>query len=188
LRALDATTGSKIFDESSHLFAIIQRASSPSRVNPDQYLKHAMQPQPHRVKPISQWSPNLSVGNAKLDEQHITLLELGRDLLRLLETNNTTNDQVHGTLEDIVRLSRLHDALEESILEANGCPALAEHKAEHLAARSQLATLLADVSRAAIDKPVLVGLIADWMGHHISENDLPVKDYLRHVPQTRAAG
>jgi hemerythrin-like metal-binding protein len=128
------------------------------------------------------------VGNAKLDEQHITLLELGRDLMRLLESNTATPHQIHGALEDIVRQSKLHDALEESILEANGCPTLAEHKRVHQAARSQLATLLADVARSTIDRPVLSGLIADWMGHHISENDLPVKDYLKHVPKARAAG
>jgi len=26
-------------------------------------------------------------------------------------------------------------------------------------------------------------LIADWMGHHISENDLPVKDYMKQTPK-----
>lgn len=140
-----------------------------------------------RVKPIPKWSPELSVGNAKLDEQHITLLELGRDLMRLLETDSATQQQIHGALEDIARQSRLHDAMEESILEANGCPTLAEHKAVHQAARSQLANLLADVARNTVNRPVLSGVIADWMGHHISENDLPVKDYMKHVPAARTA-
>lgn len=151
-----------------------------------------MQPKPspkqQRVKPIPKWSASLSVGNAKLDEQHITLLELGRDLMRLLETDSTTQHQIHGALEDIARQSRLHDALEESILEANGCPTLAEHKQVHQTAQDQLATLLADVARNTVDRPVLSGVIADWMGHHISENDLPVKDYLKHVPKARAVG
>ena len=152
---------------------------------------NAMQPKnpskQHRAKPIPKWSPSLSVGNAKLDEQHITLLELGRDLMRLLETDAASPHQIHGALEDIVRQSRLHDTLEESILKANGCPTLVEHKLVHHAARSQLANLLSDVVRGTVEKPVLSGLIADWMGHHISENDLPVKDYLKHVPRTRAA-
>jgi hemerythrin-like metal-binding protein len=156
-------------------------------VNTQQFLMNAMQPQftpkQHRVKPIPKWSPSLSVGNAKLDEQHITLLELGRDLMRLLETATATPHQIHGALEDIVRQSRQHDSLEESILEANGCPTLAEHKLVHQAARSQLATLLADAARSALDRPVLSGLIADWMGHHISENDLPVKDYMKQTPK-----
>lgn len=145
-------------------------------------------PKLHREKTIPQWSPSLSVGNAKLDEQHITLLELGRDLMRLLNTDRATNAQIHGALEDIVRLSQLHDTLEESILEANACPTLAEHQLVHQKARSQLSTLLHDVSRSTLDRPVLSGLIADWMSHHISENDIPVKDYLKHTPKPRAAG
>lgn len=127
------------------------------------------------------------MGNAKLDEQHITLLELGRDLMRLLETKAPTNVQIHGVLEDIVKLTRVHDALEEKILEANGCPTLAEHKAVHLSARNHLTNLLSDVSRNHLDKAVLVQLISDWMDHHIHENDLPVKGYLKHVPQPPAA-
>ena len=141
----------------------------------------------HPVKPIPKWSSHLSVGNAKLDEQHITLLELGRNLMLLLETDTATPDQIHGALEDIVRQSRLHDALEESILAANGCPTLAEHIRVHQAARNQLDTLLEEVARSIVNKTVLSGLIADWMGHHISENDLPVKDYMKHTPKARAA-
>lgn len=145
-------------------------------------------PKQRGIKPIPKWSASLSVGNAKLDEQHITLLELGRDLMRLLANETTTHRQIHGALEDIAKLSQLHDALEESILEANGCPTLAEHKVVHQTAREQLAILLADVARDTVDKPALNSLIADWMGHHISENDLPVKDYMKHVPRARAAG
>jgi len=153
---------------------------------------NAMQPKrTPNLKPgntVPQWSPGLSVGNAKLDEQHITLLELGRDLMRLLDTKTATNVQIHGTLEDIVRLSRLHDALEESILAANGCPTLSEHKAVHLTARNQLANLLADVSHSTVNRACLSSVIADWMAHHISENDMPVKHYLKNLPQARAAG
>lgn len=141
----------------------------------------------HRIKPIPQWSASLSVGNAKLDEQHITLLELGRDLMRLLDSGSSTEGLIHGALADIARQSRLHDALEECILDANRCPTLAEHKAVHQTARAQLAKLLSDVSRGAVAQSVLSGLIADWMAHHIIETDLPVKGYMKHTPKARAA-
>ena len=107
--------------------------------------------------------------------------------MRLLDTGTATDAQIHGALEDIVRLSRLHDTLEESILKVNGCPTLAEHKVAHQSARSQLANLLDDVSRSIVNRTVLSGLIADWMDHHISENDLPVKNYMKQTPPARAA-
>jgi hemerythrin-like metal-binding protein len=149
-------------------------------------MQNEHQPTPQHGKPIPQWTASLSVGNAKLDEQHITLLELGRDLVRLLDTDAATDGQILGSLEDIVRLSRVHDALEESILEANRCPSLAEHKLAHQTAQTQLATLLSDGSRSALERAALNRWVADWMGHHISENDLPVKNYLKHVPGARA--
>lgn len=118
-----------------------------------------MQPKHHpklyRGNPIPPWSSNLSAGNAKLDEQHITLLELGRDLMRLLETN--------------------------------GCPTLSKHQVVHQTARNQLANLLSDVLRGVLDRAALSRLIAGWMRHHISENDLPVKDYMKHTPLACAA-
>lgn len=154
------------------------------------FLTNAMQPKDtppsNRRKPIPNWSASLSVGNAKLDEQHITLLELGRNLMHLLDNARTTDPQIHGALEDMVKLSRLHDALEESILEANSCPSLSEHRAAHRAAQNQLANVLSDASHGEVGRAALNGLIADWMSHHISENDLPVKVYLKHVPWPRA--
>jgi hemerythrin-like metal-binding protein len=128
---------------------------------------------------IPLWTPYLSVGNAKLDEQHITLLVLGQNLLRLLEMDQLRNDQIQCLLNDIAGLVSAHDALEESVLEENGCPTLAEHKATHDVARAKLASLISDVSKNSLDKAALSREIADWREHHIRENDLPVKKYLK---------
>lgn len=144
----------------------------------------------HRLKPNTQipvWVSSLSVGNAKLDEQHITLLELGRNLLGMLETVQSRNDQIHSMLEDIVGLSRKHEALEEKVLEENGCPTLSEHKLAHEVARARLTDSLSDASRNIIDKAVLTRVIIDWMCHHISEDVLPVKEYMKMKAAVKAA-
>jgi hemerythrin-like metal-binding protein len=125
------------------------------------------------------WTPYLSVGNAKLDEQHITLLVLGQNLLRLLEMDRLRNEQIQCLLNDIAGLVGVHDALEESVLEENGCPTLAEHKATHEVSRAKLAGLISDASNNSLDKADLAREIADWKEHHIRENDLPVKQYMK---------
>jgi hemerythrin-like metal-binding protein len=135
---------------------------------------------------IPVWASSLSVGNAKLDEQHITLLELGRNLLSLLETVQYRHDQIHWVLNDIVGLSRKHEAFEEEVLEENGCPTLSEHKLAHEVARARLSNLLSDASHNFIDKAVLTRVIVDWMCHHISEDDLPVKKYMKMTPSVKA--
>lgn len=103
----------------------------------------------------------------------------GRDLCRFVV--------VHGTLMcflmfdgySIVFSRRFNDVTAH----AASCPTLSEHQVMHQTARNQLANLLSDVSRSVVDRAVLSRLIADWMRHHISENDLPVKDYMKHTPQ-----
>ena len=135
---------------------------------------------------IPKWSPKLSVGNAKLDEQHITLLQLGRRLLSLVETAPYPKDQVRVALLDMVDLSCKHDALEEQILEDNACPTLSEHKLEHKAYRDALTGFLSGASHNILDATVLVRVITEWMSHHISENDLPVREYLKMRPKAKA--
>jgi hemerythrin-like metal-binding protein len=137
---------------------------------------------------IPKWSPSLSVGNAKLDEQHITLLQLGRRLLALVETAPYPKDQVRVALLDMVNLSCKHDALEERILEDNSCPTLSEHKLVHKASRVVLNDLLLDASHNILDATVLAHAITELMSHHISENDLPVREYLKMRPKAKAGG
>jgi hemerythrin-like metal-binding protein len=128
------------------------------------------------------WTPYLSVGNAKLDEQHITLLVLGQNLLRLLQMDRLRNDQILCLLNDIAGLVSAHDALEESVLEENGCPTLAEHKATHEVSRAKLASLISDASNESLNRADLAREIADWKEHHIRETDLPVKQYMKTNP------
>jgi hemerythrin len=77
----------------------------------------------------------------------------------------------------------VHDALEESVLEENGCPTLAQHKATHEVARTKLASLIADAANNRIDRAALTREIADWREHHIRENDLPVKQFMKSNPR-----
>jgi len=132
--------------------------------------------------PIPVWEPSLSVRNAKLDEQHITLLALGTYLIILIETHPSSNEQIRVVLKDIVSLSREHDAIEEDVLEENGCPSLAEHKMAHETARPELNDLLHDASHNFVDKAVLTRVITEWRSNHISEYDLPVKEYMKMKP------
>jgi hemerythrin-like metal-binding protein len=133
--------------------------------------------QPRTAIPV--WTPSQSVANAELDEQHITLLELGRNLVHLLDRGPAKGDEVFLALKDITQLSLAHDQAEEWTLAQNGCPTLAEHRRAHDMARLRLTELLADVSRGVVNQVVLRQMLADWMTHHIGENDLPVKQYLR---------
>jgi hemerythrin-like metal-binding protein len=136
---------------------------------------------------IPKWSPSLSLGNPELDAQHIALLEFGRHLLSLVKTAPYPKDQVRLAFQDLIDLSRKHDELEERILEANACPTLSEHKLAHETSRVVLTDLLLHAPHNKLDATVLAHAVADWMSNHISENDLPVKEYLKLRPKANSA-
>jgi hemerythrin len=133
--------------------------------------------------PIPDWTPSLSVGNAKLDEQHLTLLEIARHLLSLLDKQAPHNEEIHIVLKDFAGLSREHDATEEKILEENECPSLAEHKMAHAAARAALDEMLLSASQNLLDKAILVRALGEWKIHHICECDLPLSMYMKAKPR-----
>jgi hemerythrin-like metal-binding protein len=127
---------------------------------------------------IAQWRPIASVGNPKLDEQHIVLLELGRTLLVSLETHGAKSPHLQDLLSDIANQFQWHIVLEEQILEANACPTLIEHRLEHKRSIETFLKLLADASQGRCDQTTVAKVINDWMTHHIIENDLPSARYL----------
>lgn len=131
---------------------------------------------------IPKWFPIASVGNPKIDEQHIVLLELGRNLLASLETNSAISLHIHDILSDIVNQFQERIVLEERILQANACPTLDEHRLEHRKSIESFTSLLSDASQGRCERATVVKVINDWMNHHILENDLPVARYMGSVP------
>jgi hemerythrin-like metal-binding protein len=127
---------------------------------------------------IPKWLPTASVGNPKLDEQHIVLLELGRSLLAALATRSANSLLVRDILSDIVNQFQEHIVLEEQTLEVNACPTLDEHRVEHQNSINRFAKLLGDASQGQCESSTVVEVIKDWTNHHIFENDLPVTRYM----------
>jgi hemerythrin len=130
------------------------------------------------VSSIPKWLPIATVGNPKLDEQHIVLLELGRNLLVSLETDSANSLTIRDILLDIVNQFQRHILLEEQTLEANACPTLEEHRLEHQKSMASFSRLLLDASQGLCERSTVVEVINEWMTHHIFENDLPVTQYL----------
>lgn len=129
---------------------------------------------------ILHWSPALSVGNADLDAQHIILLEIGREMLELLDRGGAAQQRLWSLLNDFFVISSHHDALEESILAENDCPSLPEHRAAHSQAKAHIHAALCEAAEQRLNHAHLRQALMDWMSHHLSEMDLKVKPFLRH--------
>lgn len=129
---------------------------------------------PHRPA----WSHALSVRNARLDEQHIIMMELSNELLELLRDASSTDAAIVKVLTEFADYARRHDALEEGLLEANACPTLKAHRAVHRASEAELSGWLTAAATQMLDRKALAACFESWMAHHLTETDMPVKGYL----------
>jgi hemerythrin-like metal-binding protein len=129
------------------------------------------------------WHPGFCVRNPELDAQHIVLLELGRELLRVIELVSNGDEHLLVLLRDIAEVARQHHEDEDEVLAANACPTRTSIAAAHAAAQEMLDGMIADVLQKSADLGVIAQQISGWMHIHIHETDMPVRAFLRQ-PRT----
>ena len=127
------------------------------------------------------WDPSMSVGNAELDEQHKLLLALNQRAADLLNDKAGAHirREFRHLLNEIVDLAEVHFAAEERILALNGCPNLAEHKAEHYQFIELLAELIYQSMLKELKNKRLARLLSDYIEHHLRETDMSCREYMR---------
>lgn len=121
------------------------------------------------------WTPDLSTGVPKLDEQHKEIFEW------LAELQSATADE--RTLFGVYVITRLkhymreHFATEEALMKTAGYPGLAQHMAKHAEFRAkleelQLKSIAEDISEDTVN------FLTEWLTHHIVETDMAYVPYL----------
>lgn len=124
-----------------------------------------------------EWSNELSVGVDEIDEQHKMLVELLNQMheaVRERQAAQITNN----ILERLGEYTRVHFAVEESLMHITHCPDYAWHKVEHDQLIGQLQELrekLADGKHSISFE--LVHFLKVWLTKHIMESD---KRYSSH--------
>ena len=130
---------------------------------------------------IPHWSHALSVRNAQLDEQHIILTELSKELISLARNESLTDTRILEVLQEFAGYAKRHYELEESVLAANQCPTLDEHTKTHRTAEEELKRWIDAAKSCRLDRPAIGAYFEDWMQHHLAETDMPAKEYLSHT-------
>jgi hemerythrin len=135
-------------------------------------------PAQNSMNSIPIWHSGLCVRNPPLDAQHIIILELGRELLRVLELQPICEESVLVLLCDIAGVAHKHHVMEEEFLKANACPTLKSIVTAHSAVQDMLDGMIADVRQQSADLGALARQISAWMHVHIYETDMPVRAFL----------
>lgn len=126
------------------------------------------------------WTPALSVGIDKIDEQHRELFIRITNLVDAIKgkTCKFTIDDTIGFLEEYVNT---HFSEEEAFMEGEGYPELADHQLEHRKFMEDFESFKAEVAHepSSYTKSVLANqIVVDWILDHIKKVDMSFGAYM----------
>lgn len=124
-----------------------------------------------------QWSEEISVGVEELDEQHKVLVELINELHNAMQ-NRHSNDVIQEILTRLTEYTRIHFAVEESLMRILGYPDYEKHKKQH---EELIRSIIELSNRLKLGKAnvsfALMHFLRLWLTKHIMESD---KQYTDH--------
>ena len=117
-----------------------------------------------------EWSDELSVGVAGIDEQHRAFVGLV-ERFAALSRDNPCAEQLRGILADVMDYAVVHFMEEERLMREAGYPRLAEHAVKHHAAASRIQALLAKDTGRIERYRFLATFLKRWLLSHILGED-----------------
>ncbi|MCU7795941.1 MAG: bacteriohemerythrin [Candidatus Thiodiazotropha sp. (ex Semelilucina semeliformis)] len=119
-----------------------------------------------------EWSDTLSVGIEEIDEQHKVLVDLVNKMHEAIHQRHGS-DVVNSILKDLADYTRIHFAVEESLMRILNYPGYDEHKEIH----EELLHSVVDLQdKVATGKKSigfeLMHFLKTWLTKHIMEEDM----------------
>ncbi len=125
------------------------------------------------------WTPDMSVGVAALDEDHKRLFAIFNELHHAMEVGRAR--QVFADiLERLGAYTIEHFAREEALMATTGYPSLDLHRHAHDRARAEVVAMQRRFAEGS-DPAVMIDTLAflqDWLKTHVLETD---KRYVAHL-------
>lgn len=115
-----------------------------------------------------EWSEELSVGVAAVDEDHQKLISLINELFSACFAG-VGDALVETVLGEVIEYTQYHFAREEALLREHASPELAFHAGEHRHLTEQVLAISRQGAQALSDDVLL--FLRDWLTHHILETD-----------------
>jgi len=128
-----------------------------------------------------EWNDSLRIGDETLDRQH-------RDIIRVinrfldLAPHEPGSEAVSDILNELIRYAREHFEAEEELLEKYDYPELEAHRLEHEDFLKRTVSMI-QASMAGLPSlsDLLVEFSSDWLGRHVLEEDMKIRDFLKTV-------
>lgn len=125
-----------------------------------------------------QWTPDLSVGDESIDDDHKALFKLVAEL----DSADMSHDYINSIIDRLKRYTQGHFQREEQYMEQMGFPGMEEHLQEHALFVEWLETIRSMYARFP-QSPYVVGdavnsYLQRWLRDHILEEDMRYRDYV----------
>lgn len=126
---------------------------------------------------LFKWSDDYTVGVTEIDEQHKELVKLLNDLHQAIHERHGS-DASRKILNELAEYTRVHFAVEESLMRITHYPDFENHKKIHEALIQQVVELQnkLDSGTAKISFELL-HFLKHWLMHHIVESDKTFGNY-----------
>ena len=127
---------------------------------------------------LIEWSSELSIGIEEIDSQHKVLVDLLNQLHAAILHHHGSQETLH-VLDELVDYTRIHFAVEESLLRILDYPDYESHKAKHeklIEQVQQFRQRLTEQGRASTFE--LLHFLKQWLTVHILESD---REYTTHL-------
>jgi hemerythrin len=124
-----------------------------------------------------EWSDVLSVGIEEIDAQHQVLVGLVNEMHEAIRLHHSS-DVVHGILNKLAEYTRIHFAVEESLMRILDYPDYETHKTQHegLIQAVQDLQQKVDSGKASVGFE-LMHFLKVWLTKHIIESDKEYSAY-----------
>ena len=129
---------------------------------------------------LMEWNPTFSVKVKKFDDQHKKLVELINQLFDAMKAGQG-NIMLGTILQSLISYTATHFKDEEQVMQANGYPDLAKHKAIHAELVKKVLDLqkkFQEQSAGGVLTMNVLSFLKEWLVTHIQGEDKKYGTYL----------
>lgn len=136
---------------------------------------------------IAQWDDSYKTGHATVDKQHEQLFKMVNDLHDAIVAQKS-KEVLGPTLKKLATYTVEHFQMEEALMEQLKYPERAAHRAKHEALTKQVKELIEKFeSGKAVLSMTLSNFLANWLRHHIKQDDMALIKFAKERPEAMAA-
>ncbi|ALG68006.1 bacteriohemerythrin [Beggiatoa leptomitoformis] len=123
------------------------------------------------MKPLVEWTDELSVGVQEIDEQHKILVGLVNRMYEAI-VKRTDKDEIKRVLDELAQYTVIHFAVEESLMRIFDYPEYENHKKHHEELTKQVFDLQKKVATGEGTVSIeVLHFLRHWLTHHILQDD-----------------